>query len=181
MIMYWTWWQRIQNVEGVKEIVEQVVLLKTSSHKSSLKKWIWNNVEAPWDQRFHHDIRHKCANSDTQWRKLKIIDMCKYHLCETYEWITRKTNCVNKSQKEKWYVVQRLVKKNISDELMCKCTTRMLAYMHQTPQRWVAKSGMSMKILAWRKHKQVGCYPRITKFTKWTHLLTQEDYKWERY
>ena len=54
--------------------------------------------------------------------------------------------------------------------------------------RWIhykvtntSTSGTSTQILTYRKCKQVGHYPRIRIFTKWKHILSQEDYKYVRY
>ena len=49
--------------------------------------------------------------------------------------------------------------------------------MPYTKQRWIVVSGMVKQILACWKHNPVGSYPKLGKFTKWTHLLNQEYYK----
>ena len=103
--------------------------------------------------------------------------ICANTICETYEWRTRNINlCVIVPQR-KWYVVYRFVKKNMSHQTMCEITTRMLAYVRHISQRWIVISDTSTQIITWRKCKQVGCYTRLRNFTKWTHLLSQEDYK----
>ena len=58
--------------------------LKTSKHKSRLRKYIWKNVKVPWDQNSHHEIGHKCTNNNPWRRTLKIEDMYKYHLWDLW-------------------------------------------------------------------------------------------------
>ena len=83
--------------------------LRTYSHTTILEKYIWKNVEVPWDQISLHEISQSAQtiiHREEHWK----WNICTNTSCETYGW--KKTKLCVKVPQGKWYVVQICIQEN---------------------------------------------------------------------